>query len=59
MSDTHTTTRTRAGQCPVHGEVQAEKSIPTASWPILAYLGRRVAAQFGPYHCPTCGARTA
>ena len=56
---THTATRTRAGKCPVHGEVQGEKSVPTPSWPVLAYLGRRVAAEFQPYHCPTCGAKMA
>jgi hypothetical protein len=49
---------TRAGHCPVHGDVQGEKSVPTASWPVVAYLGRRVAAQFKPYHCPICGAKT-
>src|ERR1700744_2171978 len=57
MPNTHTTTRTRAGKCPVHGDVQGEKNIPTAQFPAVVYLGRRVAAQFKPYHCPTCGAK--
>jgi hypothetical protein len=59
MSATKTTTRTRAGNCPVHGDVQFEKTIPTVSWPLVAYLGQRVAAQFKPYHCPQCSASTA
>jgi hypothetical protein len=40
---------------PVHGDFQGDKSVPSASWPVVAYLGRRVAAQFKPYHCPVCG----
>jgi hypothetical protein len=59
MSETHTLTRTRAGKCPVHGDVQGEKTVPTVSWPVVTYLGRRVAAQLKPYHCPLCGAKTA
>jgi hypothetical protein len=51
MPATKTTTRTRAGNCPVHGDVQGEKSFPVASWPIVAYIGRRVSARFKPYHC--------
>jgi hypothetical protein len=51
-------TRIRAGKCPVHGDVQGVKNVPTASWPFVAYLGHRVAAQFAAYHCPTCGAKT-
>jgi len=55
MSATKTTTRTRAGKCPVHGDVQGEKDFPVVSWPIVAYIGRRASAQFKPYHCPQCG----
>jgi hypothetical protein len=51
-------TRTRAGKCPVHGTVQGEKTVPTAFWPVVAYLGHRIAAQFEPYHCPVCGTKT-
>ena len=56
MSEIKSTTHTKAGRCPVHGEVQGVKDFPTASWPLVAYIGRRVSAQFKPYHCPQCGA---
>jgi hypothetical protein len=59
MSAIKTTTRTKDGKCPVHGNVQGEKDFPVASWPLVAYLGRRVSAQFKPYHCPQCGAQMA
>ena len=39
MSATKTTTRTKAGKCPVHGDVQGEKDFPVASWPIVATSG--------------------
>ncbi|HXU25329.1 MAG TPA: hypothetical protein VN697_14995 [Tepidiformaceae bacterium] len=47
----------RAGQCPTHGDVQAEKQIPKVSFPFIVWAFVRVRAAFGRYSCPECGAK--
>lgn len=58
MPATNTTTHTRPGRCPTHGEVKAQKTIPTFKFPfVIVFLVRRLRAALQPYRCPTCGAK--
>lgn len=60
MATVNIDTRTRAARCPTHGDVEAEKTIPTFKSPfVLVFLVRRLLAVLQPYRCPTCGARAA
>jgi hypothetical protein len=59
MATVKTSTRTRSGRCPTHGEVNAQKTIPTFKFPfVIVFLIRRLIAVLRPYSCPTCGAKT-
>jgi hypothetical protein len=59
MAMFNTETRTRAGRCPAHGAVTAEKEIPKLKFPfVITGLWRGLAA-LRPYRCPTCGAKAA
>jgi hypothetical protein len=49
-------TRTRAGQCPTHGQVTAEKQVPKLKFPIVVTGVARFAATLRPYRCRECGA---
>jgi len=52
------TIRTRAGSCPTHGKVQAQKTIPTFKFPfVIVFLVRRAIAALAPYRCPQCGVK--
>jgi hypothetical protein len=58
MATASSNTRTRPGHCPTHGEVTAERTIPTFKFPfVIVFLVRRLLANFQPYRCPTCGAK--
>jgi hypothetical protein len=58
MPATNQTMRTRAGRCPTHGEVQAQKEMPTFKFPfVIVFLVRRLMAALRPYQCPQCGAK--
>jgi hypothetical protein len=58
MQTVNTITRTQPRRCPTHGEVAAEKTIPTFKKPfVFIFLFRRLAAALRPYRCPQCGAR--
>jgi hypothetical protein len=49
---------TRPGHCPTHGDVQAQKTIPTFKFPfVIVFLVRRAIAAFAPYRCPQCGVK--
>jgi hypothetical protein len=51
-------TRTRAGTCPTHGQVKAEKQLPKLKFPFIITGVARGLAAARPYNCPTCGAKT-
>ena len=57
MALTDTETRTRQATCPTHGEVIAEKQVPTLKFPILVTGIARGAAAMRPYRCPHCGTK--
>jgi hypothetical protein len=58
MATVNTTTRTRQGRCPTHGDVKAQKTIPQFKFPfVIVFLVRRILAALQPYRCPTCGAK--
>ncbi|HEX5247532.1 MAG TPA: hypothetical protein VFW41_10430 [Gaiellaceae bacterium] len=46
---------TRAGTCPVHGTVQATRTMPRPGFPFVVYAVRRLLAARRPYRCPDCG----
>jgi hypothetical protein len=50
-------TRTRPGNCPTHGRVTAEKTVPKLKFPFLISGVARGAAAMRPYRCPECGAK--
>jgi len=50
-------TRTRAGRCPIHGPVSAQKSVPKLKFPVLVTGPARAVAALRPYRCPQCGAK--
>lgn len=58
MATVNTTTRTRPGRCTTHGEVKAQKTIPTFKFPfVIVFLVRRLVAALQPYRCPICGTK--
>jgi hypothetical protein len=60
MPATNTDTRTRPGRCPTHGDVQAQKAVPTFKFPfVIVFLVRRLLAALQPYRCPACGTKAA
>jgi hypothetical protein len=52
-----TQTKTKAGQCPTHGSVQATKEVPAFKPPGLFWAVQRVGSAFQGYRCPQCGAK--
>ena len=57
MAGESTQTRTRAGQCPTHGSVQAVKEVPVFRPPGLFWAFQSLGSAFKPYRCPECGAK--
>jgi hypothetical protein len=58
MDTVKTTTRTRPGRCPTHGDVQAQKTIPQFKRPfVIIFTVRRLRSMLTPYRCPDCGAK--
>jgi ABC-2 type transport system ATP-binding protein len=48
--------QTQSGQCVTHGTVEAQREVPSPSFPFLLYAVRRALAARQPYRCPNCGA---
>jgi hypothetical protein len=44
----------RAGTCPNHGSVHAQRRLPGPTFPFLIYALRRQIAARRPYRCPDC-----
>jgi len=57
MTMTDNETHTRPGTCPTHGQVTAEKQVPTLKFPLVVTGVARAAASIRPYRCPECGAK--
>ena len=57
MAGMKTQTRTRSGQCPTHGSVEATKEVPVFTPPGLFWGFRYLASAFRPYRCPECGTK--
>jgi ABC-2 type transport system ATP-binding protein len=48
--------QTQSGQCVTHGTVEAQREVPSPSFPFILYAVRRALAARQPYRCPNCGA---
>jgi hypothetical protein len=59
MSMIENETLTRAGTCPRHGSVTAEKELPKLKFPFLLTAPARAVAAARRYRCPRCGAKVA
>lgn len=57
MTAIHNELRTREGNCPTHGRVAAEKTVPAIRFPLVVTGIARAASLVRPYRCPACGAR--
>ena len=57
VSDTKSKVVVQTGRCSVHGSVEATKKLPKIRFPYLYFGALRLIAMFGPYRCPTCGAK--
>ena len=51
-----TEVQTRTATCPIHGTVEATRTMPRPGFPFFVYAIRRLIAARRPYRCPTCGA---
>jgi hypothetical protein len=60
MPTVNTAIRTRPGRCPTHGDVNAQKTVPTFKRPfVIIFTARRLRSALQPYRCPMCSEKAA
>ena len=57
MTRSNNEIRTRQGNCPTHGAVAAEKTVPAIKFPLVVTGIARAGSLLRPYRCPDCGAK--
>ncbi len=49
------TIETQTGTCATHGTVNAQRPLPSLTFPFIVTAGMRFVARRKPFRCPECG----
>ena len=47
--------QTQSGRCPIHGDLDGVRHMPTSGFPWIYHAVRRMMARRRPFRCPNCG----